>query len=123
MVKEEFIDKIGVANKTINSLTEMVGKIQQTKREAIELYLEINKRFDFDQRVKVELNKEGERVFLGYGYVKAILADEDYGTIFYEIKKEDKQTKEETEEFFEQSKCGVHEDDFEYCSLLLSKIF
>jgi len=121
MTKEEFIDKTGVANKTIDAFKKMLEKVIQTKREGVELYLEINKKFDFAQRVKVYSFIEGEKKFIGFGFIKSIIAEEDYGTIFYEIKKEDKQTKEEVDEYYDISKYGVCEDDYEFCKMLLEK--
>jgi len=121
MIKEEFIDKTAVANKTIHSLEIMIEKIKQTKNEGVEVYIEINKKFDFSQRVKVFSNEGGEKTHIGYGYVNSIIVEEDYGTIFYEIKKEDKKTKEELDEYFHLNKYGAYIDDYEYCNLLLEK--
>jgi len=126
MTKEEFLDKTAVANKTINSLTGMIEKIKQTKMEGVQLFIEMNKRFEPNQRVRVYKNSDSKshdkKEFVGFGYVKYILVDEDYGVIFYSIKKEDKISKQETDECFDFSDCGVHMNDFEYCMMLIDRV-
>lgn len=122
MIKEEYIDKIAVANKTINSLETMMSKVRETKRQATALFLETNMRFDPNQRVRVNklksTEKDSESEFLGFGYVVGAACDEDYGIILYDIRVEDKMTKEKSDKLFF-SRYGVHSDDSEYCTMIL----
>ena len=126
MTKEEFLDKTAVANKTINSLQVMVEKVKQTKMEGVQLFIEMNKTFEQEQRVRVYKNTETKthenKEFVGFGYVKYFMVDEDYGIIFYSIKKEDKLTKKEVDECYDFSECGVHFNDFEFCMMLIEKV-
>lgn len=122
MIKEEFIDKIAIANKTIDSVKTMIQKMEQTKREAVSLYLETNMKLDPGQRVRVYNNEDikgiDNKKLLGYGYVKGALVDEDYGIILYPIVKEDKKTKSPSNEKFD-SELGVVFDDFEHCNTII----
>ena len=122
MIKEEFIDKIAVANKTISNVKTMLEKMEQTKREAVSLYLETNMKLDPGQRVRVYQNEDPNGIenkeFLGFGYVLGAIVDEDYGVILYPLVKEDKKTKEPSEERFE-SELGVVFEDFEHCNTLI----
>lgn len=122
MIKEEFIDKIAVANKSIGNIKAMVEKMEQTKREAVAVYLETNMKLDPGQRVRVYQNEDPNSIenkeFIGYGYVRGALVDEDYGIILYPLVKEDKKTKEPSEERFE-SELGVIFEDFEHCNTLI----
>ena len=125
MTKEEFIDKIGIVNQTIENLTSALEKIKQTKQEAVTLYIQVNRVFKQNKRVKVYKNKSTssneKKEFVGYGYVQGALVDEDYGIIFYPIIKEDKKTKIPTNEKFAFSEAGVSLEDYEYCSMLLER--
>ena len=154
MSKEEFIEKIGVANNVIDGLNKMLNKVKQDKIDAVQVYIDLNKKFEFGERVrclktdtsntykKEDMKMSDEEfknyqkslsifediwnyedtIFLGYGYVNSILADEDYGTIFYEILMEDVLTKENTDIHFAESQFGAHLSDSKYCKLLLEKI-
>ena len=118
MTREEFIDKTGVANNTITSLEKMIDKIKEDKLQSVQIYIGLNSKFIFNERVKCFDSKS----FIGYGYVKSILADEDYGTIFYEILKEKEMDKSMSEQYFYISQFGVNESDKNYCKLIIKKI-
>ena len=122
MEKEEFIDKIAIANKTRNNLNAMLKKVDLTKREAVSVFLEANMKLDPEQRVRVYKNEDSDTIenkkFLGFGYVRGAVVDEDHGIIFYPIVKEDKKTKAPLEETFE-SECAVLLIDYEYCSFII----
>ena len=127
MIKEEFIDKIAVANETIGNVKKMVQKMEETKREAVQLYLETNIKMDPGQRVRVYYNSSDKNTdnkeLLGFGYTMGAVVDEDNGLILYPIVKEDKRTKEKTDEKFEYEgtslELGVLPEDFEYCTVLI----
>ena len=127
MIKEEFIDKIAVANETISNIKKMVQKMEQTKREAVQVYLETNMKLDPGQRVRVYYNKSEKdtdnKELLGFGYTMGAVVDEELGLILYPIVKEDKRTKTKTNEKFEyegtQLDLGVLTEDFEYCTVLI----
>ena len=122
MIKEEFVDKIAVANQTIKTLNVTIDKVEQTKREAISIYLQANIKLDPGQRVRVYRNDNDKNIddkkLLGYGYVKGALVDEDYGIIFYPLVKENLKDKSPSKESFE-SPVGVLFDDFEFCNTLI----
>ena len=79
-------------------------------------------KMDPDQRVRVYINENENNIddkeFIGFGYVKGALVDEDYGTILYPIVKEDPKTKKPSDEKFE-SELAVVFDDFKYCNTLI----
>ena len=124
MTKEEFIDKIGVANKLMDNLQNTLNRVSQTKMEAMSIYIGEHADFKEEQRVKVYRNIDTKthenKELLGFGYVVGAMVDEDYGIIVYAIKKENPQTKERTgENFFSEAASSF--DDFEYCSMLIEK--
>ena len=122
MTKEEFIDKIYIANKTRDNLTTMLEKVDTTKNEAVSIFLEENMKLDPGQRVRVYKNTESDstdnKELLGFGYVRGAVVDEDNGIIFYPLVKEDKKTKSPSNEMFE-SECAVLLEDYEYCSIII----
>lgn len=122
MIKEEFIDKIAIANKTIENVKAMIEKMEQTKYEAVSLYLETNMKLDPGQRVRVYQNEDPKstenKEFIGFGYVQGALVDEDYGVIMYPLVKEDKKTKQPSNEKFE-SELGVVFEDFDHCNTII----
>ena len=87
MTKEEFIDKVGVANKFLDNFQSTISRVQQTKMEAISIYIGENADFKEEQRVKVYKNLNTKthenKEFIGYGYVIGAMVDEDYGIIVY----------------------------------------
>jgi hypothetical protein len=126
MTKEEFIDKTSVANRAIANLQTMIDKIKETKMEGVEMFIKLNRKFDHLQRVKIFKNESqlstDNKEFVGYGYVSSVFVEEDYGIMFYQIYREDKISKEMTEEFYEFSQCGVHANDYEYCIMLIETV-
>jgi len=119
MTTEQFIEKMGVANKTIGNLNLLVNKIQQDKLDTVQVYTNLNKKFNFNQRVKCNEHKNNEEHFLGYGYIKNIFVDEDYGVVFYEILKENTIDKTQSNDYFDISQFGVINKDNKYCNLII----
>ena len=126
MTREEFIDKTSVANRAIANMENLIKKIKSTKMEGVEIFIKLNRKFDHDQRVKIFKNESRtsteNKEFVGYGYISSVFVEEDYSIMFYQIFKEDKFSKEKSEEFYDFSQCGVSIEDFEYCKMIIEKI-
>lgn len=125
MIKEEFIDKITVANNTIDNLTRLLQKIEQTKKETIAIYIQENLKLKPLQRVRVYQNEStentNEKKFLGYAYVNGAWVDEDYGFIAYPLVKENLKNKTPMTEPFNAA-FGVTFDNFMFCNIIIENV-
>lgn len=101
MTREEFVDKIGIANKAIQSTSTLLNEMQKRKAESTYVYINENKCHNIGDRVRV-YKLEGENLSqkeeLGIGYIDDIFVDDADGLIVYKISKEI--NKEKSQEIF-----------------------
>lgn len=123
MTKEEFVDKVGVANKAIESTSGLLAEMNRKKLELNYQYIKDNKVHNAGDRVRVYKIEGGqdleEKQTLGIGYVEDIFVDEADGLILYQISKEINKTKSQ-EKFFNEFAADLK--DFQNYNMLIEKL-
>jgi len=122
MTREEFVDKVGVANRAIESTTNLLNEMIRKRDESLYIYIKENKKYSAGDRVRVykfEGDVLDEKTELGIGYVDDIFVDNADGLIIYQISKEINKEKSTTR-FFNEFGCDI--ECYKEYNMLIDKL-